>query len=159
MKNFILAFLNTINLFASGIYKFVRDNVIPCISFVNAIKALLDQDMTVENFSATEFLKGKLAVYGKLLQILMAAFVDSVLKLLSNQKDLFKDKKYENIIIAFANYVKTLEKHQRNMLYLKLASMMLIFIAGTNKIDLSSSHADTLIQLTYSNPALKKQIN
>ena len=90
---------------------------------------------------------------------MLAAFKAAMLNLFP---DIGEEKSYSKMILAYANYIRTLEKNQRNMVYFKTVSLMLVELINPrtslpdNKEKISSSDADLLAQLSYSYNRHKK---
>ena len=165
MNNLFLFLLKHINLWKFNTSVFV-DIVTPAIKFVEALKTFISKGTTKdkiesENFKFIEHLMDQFKLTESLIEKLIEAAVDSIKKLVANI-----DKSYTEgetmpynlfVILAFANYVKTQNKWQKDMIYLKLASMMLIHIFAKNNDTLSDHEAITMVQLTYSDNKLDKK--
>ena len=150
--------LKHINLWKFNSSVFV-DLVEPAIKFVQALKNFISQGTTKdkiesENFKLIEYLMGQFKLTESLIEKLIEAAVESIKKLVANI-----DKSYVEgedipynlfVILAFANYIKTQNKWQKDMIYLKFASMMLIHLFSKNNDTLSDHEAITMVQLTYS---------
>ena len=156
---FLLKHINLWN-FNSSVFV---DLVTPAIKFVEALKNFISQGTTKdkiesENFKFIEHLMDQFKLTESLIEKLIEAAVDSIKKLVANI-----DKSYVEgeempynlfVILAFANYVKTLNKWQKDMIYLKLASLMLIKMFTKDNGTLSDHEAITMVQLTYSDNKL-----
>lgn len=161
--NLIKRFFSLFQLLISGLFRFVRDYAIPAINFINTIKELVENPLTDEKaikaFNYKDFFTNKLNVSYSLISNLLAAFKAALLNLLP---DIGKEKSYNAMILAYANYVKTLENHQRNMVYFKTVSLMLVELINPrtsikdNEEKISTSDADLLTQLSYSYNRHKK---
>lgn len=143
-----------IELIITGLHKFVRDYARPAILFIQGIKKLVETEIP-EDFKPNEYFIAFLRVPGEIVAKLLKAFKIAIKQLLP---DLTGEKdSYAKILAAFANHVKTLEKRQRSMLYIKTAALMIIeLISPRNEI--SESEADLLAQITYSWLKNKNQV-
>ena len=164
MNHLFMFLLKHINLLKFNSSVFV-DLVTPAIKFVEALKNFISQGTTKdkiesENFKFIEHLMEQFKLTESLIEKLIEAAVDSIKKLVANI-----DKSYTEgetmpynlfVILAFANYVKTQNKWQKDMIYLKLASMMLIHLFSKNNDTLSDHEAITMVQLNYSDNKLHK---
>ena len=165
MNHLFQFLLKHINLWKFNSSVFV-DLVTPAIKFVEALKNFISQGTTKdkiepENFKFIEHLMDQFKLTESLIENLIDAAVDSIKKLVANI-----DKSYVEgeempynlfVILAFANYVKTLNKWQKDMIYLKLASLMLIQMFTKDNGTLSDHEAITMVQLTYSDNKLHKR--
>lgn len=156
MSKIITVFLASIKLIGLGIFKFMRMYAVPCIKFINSFKLLLESKIEPKAFVAVEYFNKTMDISTVFMLLLLDAFVYSIKLLCKNIKEIQKAESNEEVILAFANYIRTLEKENRHMFYFKLASLMLIFIAGKNKNQLTNSNADLIIQLCYTHPESNK---
>jgi len=161
--NLIKRFFSLFQLLITGLFKFVRDYAIPAINFINAIKDLIENPITdkkaIDAFDYKKFFTDKLNIAYSIISNLLAAFKAAMLNLFP---DIGEEKSYSKMILAYANYIRTLEKNQRNMVYFKTVSLMLVELINPrtslpdNKEKISSSDADLLAQLSYSYNRHKK---
>ena len=165
MNHLFMFLFKHINLWNFNSSVFV-DLVTPAIKFVEALKNFISQGTTKdkiesENFKFIEHLMDQFKLTESLIEKLIEAAVDSIKKLVTNI-----DKSYVEgeempynlfVILAFANYVKAQNKWQKDMIYLKLASMILIHLFSKNNETLSDHEAITMVQLNYSDNKLNKK--
>jgi len=140
----------------SGLWRFIRDYVVPVILFINAIKELLETDIDEKKFNYKSYFADKLKYTQKLITLLVNAFINAAEILIPEAIEELKEKTYLAIILAFVEYFRTLDKPQKSMLFFKLASLMLIELTSDTKFKIKDDEADLLIQLTYSYNKYKK---
>jgi len=130
-----------------SIWRFIRDKVVPVINFMQGIKKLAAGELTAADFNAIIFFRDFLGCQEEWIKAVITAFIES-LKELVPHLEIFKSKKpsNDNIILAFVEYYKSLEKAQRSMLLCKLASLVIF----NNEKDTKHNHSDFIVQLTYS---------
>ena len=128
---------------------FIQDYIIPVIQFVNAIKKLLESEIDEKTFEWKQYFAEYLGFAQDVIEFLVKVFAKAAKALCP--PDVITATVYKQIILQFANYVKTLEKRQRNFLYFKIASMMLMeWYSQRNKGEtLKESECDFWLQFTY----------
>lgn len=134
---------------------FIQDYIIPVIQFVNGIKALLESEIDEKTFEWKKYFSDYMGIAQDVIEFLVKAFAKAAKALCP--PDIITSTVYKQIIIQFANYVKTLEKRQRNFLYFKIASMMLMeWYSFRNKgEELKESECDFWLQFTYTYNKIK----
>jgi hypothetical protein len=142
-----------IQIIITGAYKFVRDYVIPVITFVSFIKELLEKEIDAKEGAKIRYDKTKfidsLNYTSEIIDYLISAFVYSIRILLPELAP--SGQAYYVIIDNFIEHLRKLEPAQRTMLLFKIASYMLINYSNKrNKIKLKEHEADLYVQMVYS---------
>jgi len=101
---------------------FIQYYIIPVIQFVNAIKKLLESEIDEKTFEWKQYFAEYLGFAQDVIEFLVKVFAKAAKALCP--PDVITATVYKQIILQFANYVKTLEKRQRNFLYFKIASVI-----------------------------------
>lgn len=128
---------------------FMQDYILPVIQFINGIKNLLESEIDEKSFEWKQYFSEYLGYAQDVIEFLVKAFVKAIKVLCP--PEIITGLNYKQAIIQFANYVKTLEKRQRNFLYFKIASMMIMeWYSHRNKgEELKESECDFWLQFTY----------
>lgn len=158
---FKLLLSNIISILSNG-FGFFHDTVIPCIKFVEGIKFTSNLNQkTLAKHDFIEYLSKKFAFSDYWIKLLMDAFTDVIKNIIPDiDKDFTDAQKAEyfvNVLLAFFKYIKTQTKWQRDLIWLKLGSMILIYVAGKHGEELKDHEAQTMIQIAYSNNKLQQK--
>lgn len=143
-----------LQLIIAGVYRIVRDYVVPVINFMQAIKELLDAPVEGKDGAKNAYSKERFAEILKLseeiIERLIYSFVAAVKDLLPELAP--PQTTYYNVIKNFIKYVKDLPEGQRNMIFFKVASYMLLHWQKASKQkEVTTEHqADLLVQMVYS---------
>ena len=156
---FLLKYINLWKFHAAHIF---IDLVSPVIQFVNAIKFFVSTEGKVKfelpDFKFVEYLADEFKFSEVFIERLIEAFVNSIKLIVVNIDKNFTEEQTANynlnVLLAFTNYVKTLNKWNKDMIYLKLASTMLIYLFSKSGDTLKDHEATTMVQLTYSDNKL-----
>jgi len=147
-----------VEMFLLGLWKFSRDYVIPVIQFIEAVKELLkvaieqDEKIDAPSFQIQKYFIGRLSKFinEELIKKIIVAFIEAVQEVCISITIEKADKnKQANVFAAFIEYLKPLNKYQRSMIYLKIASRILIAIVPADK--LKGHTADVMVQMIYTN--------
>lgn len=145
-----------IQIIIMGVYRIVRDYVIPVIQFLQFIKELMSSEVNKKNAEETlskKSLSEYLKVAESVIDSLIKAFIQAVKQLLP---DLVSDKiTYWELILRYVEYLKKQDSAYRSMILFKTASLMIIFWNKEKKIVIAENEADFLVQLTYSSEKFK----
>ncbi len=160
MKN-LKAFLSIILSLFNGMYKIMKDVVVPAISFIQFIKSLIDDKnfktaknaKKDEDFNFIEWLIEKLGWTETMVKKFVDAFMVSIKILLP---DIVTADTFFEALREFIGYLRTLGDAQKAFLFFKLASIMVIHLVPEKK--LKDTEADFMVQLAYTKLKLTDKI-
>jgi hypothetical protein len=146
-----------IQLFIMGVYRIVRDYVIPTINFLQFLKDLLSEE--IEKIDAqTRFNKKSLAeslgLAESIIDKLVNSFVYAIKQILPELAP--TGTTYFNVIKNFVVHLKDKDTSYISMLLFKMASLMLVhWNKSDKKPEIKEYEADLLVQIVYSNEKFK----
>jgi hypothetical protein len=161
MQNFIRTILPLIMTFFSGCYKFFKREVLPIIHFIEAIKVLIETDLTTlkskkgkkDIIGFIDWLLDKLGWDRTTLDNFINAFMLAALKLIPDITT--ANPTFEELLVDYIKYCKTLTGLQLSWLFLKTASLMIIEFSPEK--DMKEHQADFLAQTAYTYVKNKKE--
>jgi len=144
MKAFarILLIITTI---INGTYRIFRDYVFPTINFLEAIKALLENEELKDTKADESYFAKILGKTEEQIKLFFKAFRKAVFNLLPDLAPPVTSN--VNLINKLTEHLRSLTKSHRAMFLFKLASLMLINLYDLE--DLKESQSDLLVQMGY----------
>ena len=158
MFGFLKNIFSTLSLVYHSSWGFIFDSVLPCIKFIEAFKLAirLNKDEFAK-FSFLDHLKDIMLFSDLMLTDFSDFFVSAVSSLfpdLKIAKPTEKSTVFENTLKAFLEYVKPMSMWQRDLIYLKLASLLLKSYADKQGHSMNDNDAISLVQISYANHKL-----
>ena len=153
----IKKFIYYIQLFIMGVYRIVRDYVIPTVNFLQFLKNLLGEE--IEKIDAQTRLSKKslaesLGLAESIIEKLVNSFVYAIKQILPELAP--TGTTYYNIIKNFVVYLKDKDASYISMLLFKIASLMLVhWNKSDKKPEIKEYEADLIVQIVYSNEKFK----
>ena len=144
MKAFarILLIITTI---INGTYRIFRDYVFPTINFLEAIKALLENEELKDTKADESYFAQVLGKTTDQIALMFKAFRKAVFNLLPDLAPPITSN--VNLINKLVEHLRSLSKSQRAMFLFKMASLMLMNLYDTET--LKESQSDLLVQMGY----------
>lgn len=147
-------------------YKIIKEKAIPIIKFIEVIKLLIDnEDFKTAKPSKTDkapaedktdwiaWIIEKLGWAKEMFDKFSTAFIKSLKTLLP---DIITGKNFLEVLKQFIEYLRTLNNSQKAMLFIKLASLMLINLSPEKKY--KETESDFIIQTAYTHEKLFNNI-
>ena len=151
MKAFarILLIITTI---INGTYRIFRDYVFPVINFLEAIKALLENETLVNTKADENYFAQVLGKTKDQIALMFKAFRKAVFNLLPDLVPPITSN--VNLINKLIEHLRSLSGSQRAMFLFKMASLMLMNLYDAEPI--KESQSDLLVQMAYNQIKSKK---
>jgi len=140
-----------IQLIISGTYRIFRDYIFPIISFLEAIKALLENEELKDTKADESYFAKLLGKTEEYIKLMFKAFRKAVFTLLPDLAPPVTSN--VNLINKLTEHLRSLTKSHRAMFLFKLASLMLINLYNDETI--SESQSDLLVQMAYNHKKSK----
>jgi enolase len=141
-----------IQLIITGTYRIFRDYVFPVINFLEAIKALLENEELKDTKADESYFAKILGKTEEQIKLFFKAFRKAVFSLLPDLAPPVTSN--VNLINKLIEHLRSLTKSHRAMFLFKLASLMLINLYDLE--DLKESQSDLLVQMAYNQKKSKK---
>lgn len=141
-----------ITIIIQGTFRVFRDYVFPVVNFINALKALLED----EQYKDVKADEGWFAKWLKKTEVEIKLMFKCFRKAISFLLPEFAPPAISNInlINKVVEHLRSLSKHQRAMFLFKMASLMLIYYY--DKEELQEKQSDLLVQMAYNHTDKQK---
>jgi hypothetical protein len=160
--NFLISIITALT---NGMFKIIKDKVIPIIHFIETIKSLIENDDFLPSKKKTDkdkdpvktdwivWLVKTLSWSEETFKKFSKAFISSLKKLLP---DVITGSSFLIVLEEFVEHLRTLNNTQKAFLFFKLASLMLIALAPEKKFQ--ETESDFIIQLVYTREKMLNNI-